>query len=99
MSLNNPFQILEEKLENIESLLERISREKQPALRKTSLVSLNYFCNDLEIMKLPTAHIRLSKNGPGIPGATKIGRRWFIDMDQFEKVVRENGGLKSLELS
>lgn len=96
---SNPFEILEEKLESIETLLERISTEKQKAQRNTSFVSIEKFCNEFGFMKLSTAYVRLSKNGPGIPGATKIGRLWFIDLDAFEKEVRDSGGLKSLELA
>ena len=97
MSLTNPFQVLEEKLENIESLIKNISSEKQNP-RNTSLVTLDCFCNDLQIMKQPTAWMRLSKKGPGIPGAVKIGRRWFIDLDIFEQQIRKSGGLKSIEV-
>jgi len=98
MSLN-PFDVLCEKLESIETLLERITSEKPKGQRNTSFVSIDKFCNEFGFMKLSTAYIRLSKNGPGIPGATKIGRLWFIDLDVFEKEVRDSGGLKSLELA
>lgn len=83
----NPFEIIEGRLDNIETLLEKINTQKDVPTPITRIVPLEEFCS-LGFMKLPTAYLRLSKNGDGIPGATKIGRLWFIDLDKFEAHLR-----------
>ena len=90
--MSNPFETIEDRLNHIEGLLENINQKHDPTPR-SRIIPLEQFCS-LGFMKPPTAYLRLSKKGNGIPGACKVGKLWFIDLDQFEESLKK-GGLSS----
>lgn len=54
---------------------------------KPNNVTAEYFCNTLGYMALNTFYQRAPKEL--IPGAFKVGSRWFIDVQEFEQRTKE----------
>lgn len=86
--MNNPFEVITARLDDLESLLIEINKNSKDDAPQSRIVSLQDFCA-LGFMTLSTAYLRLSKKGTGIPGAHRIGRLWFVDLDQFESAVKD----------
>jgi len=84
--MSNPFEVINNRLTNIEELLLSIkhppkSEDPVPSKNRKNVTS-KYFCNILGYMALNTFFQRAPRGD--VPGAFKIGSRWFIDVEEFE---------------
>jgi len=86
--MNNPFQILEERLDTIEIKLNRIlveSLENNTPDSQRYLTARN-FCKRTNIA-MQSFYNKAPKGE--IPGATQFGRKWMVDIEIFEKYLTE----------
>jgi len=96
--MSNPFEIINNRLNNIEELLLDIKHQPKEvtSLHPRKNVTPEFFCTNHQYMALNTFYQRAPKGK--VPGAFKIGNRWFIDLEEFEasskqkmKLVEDTG--------
>jgi len=84
--MSNPFEVINNRLTNIEELLLSIkhppkSENPVPSENRKN-VTAEYFCSTLRYMAQNTFYQRAPRGD--VPGAFKIGARWFVDVEEFE---------------
>jgi excisionase family DNA binding protein len=86
--MNNPFEVLEKRLSNIEAMLFEIKNKEakeEPKLYSVAEIAKYAGVSDLSIRNWITQ---------GKIKATQIGRRIFIDQKQFDEGLKEVKSLK-----
>jgi len=73
----------------LQDTLREVIREElaDPNQIPHSPVTPERFCNELGYMSLSKFYQNASRGN--IPGAFKVGARWFIDLEEFESVSKK----------
>ena len=90
MEVANPFELLYSKISVLQNSVNDLTEQLKQGFHNRTVVSADRFCNVLEFMSLSRFH-REAPAG-NVPGAVKLGRKWFVDLAVFEKALK-NGDL------
>ena len=92
MEVANPFEPLYSKISVLQNSVNDLTEQLKQGFHNRTVVSADRFCNVLEFMSLSRFH-REAPAG-NVPGAVKLGRKWFINLETFEAALK-NGELSN----
>lgn len=95
--MNNPFELIESRLRNIESLILDIKHKPLQAAQEaqSNLITIDQAAELLQLAK-PTIYSKHSKGE--IPGICKVGKKLFFEKDVLIQWIKESRKFSDIEL-